>query len=91
MSIEVRVPTVLREHTDGARSVTAEGVTLREVIDDLESRHAGLKLRITAEDGELARFVNVYVNDEEARYLDGINTPVRDGDTISILPAVAGG
>lgn len=91
MSIEVRVPTVLRTHTDGARAVNAEGDTLRDLIEDLESRHEGLKPKIMADDGDLARFVNVYVNDEDARFLDGINTTLSDGDTVSILPAVAGG
>ena len=91
MSIEVRVPTVLRTHTDGARAVNAEGDTLQELIEDLESRHEGLKTRIVGDNGDLARFVNVYVNDEDARFLDGINTALSDGDTVSILPAVAGG
>lgn len=91
MSIEVRVPTVLRTHTDGARAVPAEGDTLRELIDDLEARHEGLKPKIVSDDGGLAKFVNVYVNDEDARFLDGIDTRLSEGDTVSILPAVAGG
>lgn len=91
MSIEVRVPTVLRTHTDGARAVPAEGGTLRELIDDLEARHEGLKPKIVSDDGDLAKFVNVYVNDEDARFLDGIDTRLSEGDTVSILPAVAGG
>lgn len=91
MSVEVRVPTVLRTHTEGARAVPAEGATLRELIDDLEARHEGLKPKIVSDDGDLAKFVNVYVNDEDARFLDGIDTRLSDGDTVSILPAVAGG
>lgn len=91
MSIEVRVPTVLRTYTDGAKAVDASGETLGELIDDLESRHVGLKSRLVADDGGLARFVNVYVNDEDARFLDGIDTRLADGDTVAVLPAVAGG
>ena len=91
MAIEVRVPTVLRQHTDGEAKVQADGTTLREVIDDLESRHAGIKERLVSDDGELHRFINLYVNDEDVRFLGGIETPVEDGDTVSILPAVAGG
>jgi sulfur-carrier protein len=91
MSIEVRVPTVLRKHTDGQKSVTAQGSTVRELVADLEQQHAGLGAALVGEDGALHRFINVYVNDEDVRYLGGIDTPLNDGDTVSILPAVAGG
>ena len=91
MPIEVRVPTVLRQHTDGEKKVHAEGATLRELIDDLEARHPGLKDRLVDEDGQIRRFINVYVDDEDARFLGGIETPLDDGVVVSVLPAVAGG
>ncbi len=91
MPIEVRIPTVLRQHTDGEKKVAAEGETLHEVIADLEGRHPGLKGKLVDDDGALHRFINVYVNDEDARFLGGAQTPVEDGDVVSILPAVAGG
>lgn len=91
MSIDVRVPTVLRQHTAGEAKVPAEGATLAEVIDDLERRHPGIKDRLVDERGGLHRFINLYVNDEDVRYLAGIDTPIEAGDTVSILPAVAGG
>jgi sulfur-carrier protein len=91
MAIEVRVPTVLRRHTAGEKKVHADGATLRDLLDDLEARHPGFKTRLVADDGRLHRFVNVYVNDEDARFLGGIETPLEDGDVVSILPAVAGG
>ena len=91
MSIEVRVPTVLRKHTDGEKKVIGEGATLRELVSDLDSRNDGLGAALIGEDGALHRFINIYVNDEDVRYLGGIETPLADGDTVSILPAVAGG
>ncbi len=90
MSIEVRIPTILRQYTGGEKAVEGSGGTLAELIDDLESRHAGLRTRLVDEKG-LRRFVNVYLNDEDVRFLDGINTKLADGDTVTILPAVAGG
>jgi molybdopterin synthase sulfur carrier subunit len=90
MAIEVRVPTILRTHTDGEKTVTGEGATLGDLFADLETRHAGIRDRIV-EDGELRRFVNVYLNDEDVRFLDGIGTELSDGDSVTILPAVAGG
>ena len=90
MSIEVRVPTILRTYTDGEKAVQASGSTLAEVIEDLESNHSGLKDRLI-EDGELRRFVNVYVNDEDVRFTGGLDTSVSDGDQVVVLPAVAGG
>ncbi|MFC6239209.1 MoaD/ThiS family protein [Longivirga aurantiaca] len=90
MAIEVRIPTILRPYTDGARAVEGSGDTLRAVLADLETRHPGIQERIVDEAG-LRRFVNVYLNDEDVRFLDGIETAVSDGDTVTVLPAVAGG
>ena len=90
MAIEVRIPTILRTYTDGARAVEASGDTLRAVIVDLEANHPGIQERIV-DDAGLRRFVNVYLNDEDVRFLDGIDTQVADGDVVTVLPAVAGG
>jgi sulfur-carrier protein len=90
MAIEVRVPTILRTYTDGEKSVTGEGGSLAELIDDLESRHPGIKDRLI-EGSDLRRFVNVYVNDEDVRFTGGLDTSLGDGDQVVILPAVAGG
>lgn len=91
MAIEVRIPTVLREHTLGEKKVNGEGATLRELVADLDSRYPGIAAKLVAEDGQLHRFINVYIDDEDVRYLGGIETPLRDGAEVSILPAVAGG
>ena len=90
MAIEVRIPTILRTYTDGAKQVEGTGSTLDELIADLEQRHVGLRARLI-DDGSLRRFVNVYLNDEDVRFLSGLETPVKDGDTVTVLPAVAGG
>jgi molybdopterin converting factor small subunit len=90
MAIEVRIPTILRPYTDGAKTVEASGATLSAVIDDLESRHAGLRERLVDEAG-LRRFVNIYIDDEDVRFLGGLSAEVGDGSSITILPAVAGG
>ncbi|WP_219463495.1 MoaD/ThiS family protein [Nonomuraea rhizosphaerae] len=90
MAIEVRIPTILRNYTGGAKAVDAEGATLDELISNLESQHPGLKERLI-DKGNLRRFVNVYLNDEDVRFLGGLGTPVSDGDTVTVLPAVAGG
>ena len=90
MPVEVRLPTVLRQHAGGQPSVQANGETLQEVFEDLTRQFPGLEGQIVTE-GALHRFVNVYVNDDDVRYLDKLNTKVSDNDTISILPAVAGG
>lgn len=90
MAIEVRIPTILRNYTDGAKSVQGAGGTLAEVLGDLDGRHPGLHERLV-DDGGLRRFVNVYLNDEDVRFLGGLQTPVSDGDTLTVLPAVAGG
>lgn len=90
MAVEVRIPTILRPFTGGEKAVPADGATLGEVVTSLEANHPGIGERLL-EDGELRRFVNVYVNDEDVRFLDGLATPIADGDSITILPAVAGG
>jgi len=90
MAIEVRIPTILRTYTDGAKQVEGTGSTLDELITDLEQRHGGLRDRLV-DHGGLRRFVNVYLNDEDVRFLAGLETPVKDGDTVTVLPAVAGG
>lgn len=91
MSITVRIPTPLRKLTGGADEVSAEGATIAELIDHLEKTHPGLKERLCDESGEIRRFVNIYVNDEDVRFLDGRNTSIKDGDEVSIVPAIAGG
>ena len=90
MAIEVRIPTILRTYTDGAKQVEGTGSTLDELITNLEQRHGGLRDRLV-DGGSLRRFVNVYLNDEDVRFLAGLETPVKDGDTVTVLPAVAGG
>jgi len=90
MAIEVRIPTILRSYTGGAKAVEGSGATLDELLDNLDKAHGGLRDRLV--DGEkLRRFVNVYLNDEDVRFLGGLETPVKDGDTVTVLPAVAGG
>jgi cysteine synthase B len=91
MAIEVRIPTILRTYTDGAKQVEGSGSTLAELFTDLEQRHGGLRERLVDNGGGLRRFVNVYLNDEDVRFLSGLDTPVKDGDTVTVLPAVAGG
>jgi sulfur-carrier protein len=90
MAIEVRIPTILRTYTDGAKTVEGSGTTLADLFSDLESRHGGLQQRLIDEGG-LRRFVNVYLNDEDVRFIGGLDAPVKDGDTVTVLPAVAGG
>ncbi|MFI6319835.1 MoaD/ThiS family protein [Nonomuraea sp. NPDC050556] len=90
MAIEVRIPTILRTYTNNEKAVQAQGATLDELIADLESNHPGIKDRLV-DKGALRRFVNVYLNDEDVRFLGGLGTPVADGDTVTVLPAVAGG
>ncbi|MFC9928624.1 MoaD/ThiS family protein [Streptomyces sp. NPDC127190] len=90
MAIEVRIPTILRTYTDGQKAVEGQGDTLAELFADLDTRHAGIQARIV-DGGQLRRFVNVYLNDEDVRFLDGIETKLSDGDNVTILPAVAGG
>jgi molybdopterin converting factor small subunit len=90
MSIELRIPTILRPFTSGEKLVTAKGDTLQAVLADLELNHPGIGERILDENG-LLRFINVYVNDEDVRFLTGLSTPISENDSITILPAVAGG
>jgi sulfur-carrier protein len=91
MPISVRIPTPLRKFTGGAESVTASGATVAAIVQDVESHHPGLKERICDDAGKVRRFVNVYVNGEDIRFLASLDTPVKDGDEISIVPAIAGG
>jgi molybdopterin synthase sulfur carrier subunit len=89
--VEVKVPTILRTATGGESVVTGDGGTVRELLEDLEARYPGIRARVVTDDGGLHRFVNVYVNDEDVRYLGSLETELKDGDVVSILPAVAGG
>ena len=91
MSVTVKLPTILRKHAGNEPRVGADGATLRDVLADLEGHYPGITKNVLAEDGGLHRFINVYVNDEDVRYLGSLETEVKDGDTVSILPAVAGG
>ncbi|CAB4338768.1 MAG: MoaD family protein [Actinobacteria bacterium] len=90
MSIEVRIPTILRPYTKDQKNVEATGATLADVITNLDSQYVGIGERLL-ENGALRRFINIYVNDEDVRFLGGLQAPVKDGDSITILPAVAGG
>jgi len=94
MAIEVRIPTILRTYTGGEKAVDASGGTLGAVIDDLEGNHPGIKERlIDTKDGssDLRRFINIYVNDEDVRFIGGLEAELKDGDQVVVLPAVAGG
>ncbi|MFF0254208.1 MoaD family protein [Micromonospora zamorensis] len=91
MAIEVRIPTILRSYTGGAKVVDGSGDTLADLLTDLDSRHGGLRGRLITETGTLHRFVNVYVNDEDVRFLGALDAKLSDGDSVTILPAVAGG
>ncbi len=95
MSIEVRIPTILRSYTGGAKAVDASGDTLAALLDDLETNHPGIKERLVdpspSGEDELRRFVNVYINDEDVRFLGSLSAPLSDGDQVVVLPAVAGG
>jgi sulfur-carrier protein len=90
MAVDVRIPTILRQYTGGEKMVSAQGADLQAVIADLDANYAGIADRLVDESG-LRRFINVYLNDEDVRFLQGLQTPVVDGDAITILPAVAGG
>ena len=89
--VEVRIPTILRTYTGGEKAVDASGTTLGALVDDLEANHPGIKERLVEDSGELRRFVNVYVNDEDVRFTGGLGTELSDGAQVVILPAVAGG
>ncbi|MGH7932468.1 MAG: ubiquitin-like small modifier protein 1 [Candidatus Binataceae bacterium] len=91
MSAKVRVPTPLRRFTAGSDEVPADGDSIRAVLEDLERRHPGMRERLLDEKGELRRFVNIYLNGDDIRFLNQLNSKVKDGDDISIVPAIAGG
>lgn len=91
MAIEVRIPTVLRKHTGDEKKVFGAGASVRELFDDIDRRYPGLRDAVIGEDGQLHRFINVYVNDEDVRFLGGVEAALAPGDQVSILPAVAGG
>ena len=91
MPITVKIPTPLRKLTAGSESVEGDGATVGDVLNDLESRHTGLLERLCDEQGKVRRFVNLYVNGEDIRFLQQLDTPVKDGDDLAIVPAIAGG
>lgn len=91
MAATVKLPTILRKHAGNEAKVSAEGDTLRALLANLEASYPGITKNVINPDGGLHRFINVYVNDEDVRYLGSLETPIKDGDTVSILPAVAGG
>ncbi len=91
MSVEVRLPTLLRAQADGQSTLTVDGSTIGEVLRTMVSEHPGMQGQVLTDTGELHKFVNVYVNDDDVRYLSQLDTPVKEGDEVSILPAVAGG
>jgi sulfur-carrier protein len=90
-AVDVRIPTIMRPHTGGAAKVSITGDTVGQIITDLVTQFPGIAGQIVTPDGELHRFVNVYVNDDDVRYIGKLDAPVKDGDSITILPAVAGG
>lgn len=91
MAVKVRVPTPLMKLTNDKSEVTADGSNITEILNNLESQFAGIKERICEEDGSPRRFINIYLNEDDIRFLDGEKTTVKDGDEISIIPAIAGG
>ena len=91
MAATVKVPTIMRKHVGGESKVQADGDTLAALLDDLEANYPGITKNIKSDDGGLHRFINIYVNDEDVRYLGSLEATIADGDTVSILPAVAGG
>ena len=91
MAVEVRLPTVLRSQAGGSAAVSVDGATIGEVLAKLVAEYPGMAGQVLTEDGALHKFVNIYVDDDDVRYLDGLDTPVKDGTEVSILPAVAGG
>ena len=91
MAVTVHVPTPLRKLTGNQSEVQAEAATVAELVDNLESAHVGIKEKLLDESGDIRRYVNIYVNDEDIRFLDGKDTSLRDGDSVSIVPAIAGG
>ena len=90
-TVDVQIPQILRKHTAGAKTLKGSGQTVRELLDDLDRKHPGFRERLLEDGGRLHRFVNIYVNDEDVRFMQVLDTPLKDGDVVSILPAVAGG
>ncbi len=91
MPVKVRIPTPLMKLTNNQSELSAEGETIADMLNNLESQYAGIKERICEENGTPRRFINIYLNEEDIRFLDGENTPIKDGDEVSIIPAIAGG
>jgi sulfur-carrier protein len=91
MSVKVKLPTIMRKSAGGAAHVDADGANLSALLDDLESKYPGVTRNVRSDDGGLHRFINIYINGEDVRYLGSLDAEVKDGDTVSILPAVAGG
>lgn len=91
MSVTVRIPTPLRQFTGGQDAVQIDATTVRELLDALDADHNGLKGRLCEENGDVRRFVNLYVNEEDIRFLENLDTPLKDGDEVSVVPAIAGG
>jgi sulfur-carrier protein len=91
MNVRVRIPTPLRRFTGGAEEVSASGGSITALVDDLEQRHPGIKERICDDEGKVRRFVNIFVNGDDIRFLNNLDTTVKDGDEVSIVPAIAGG
>lgn len=91
MAVTVRVPTPLQKLTNGKSEISANGSSVKEVLNDVEKNFPGVKERLYSEDGELRRFINIYINEEDIRFMDSDNSAVKDGDTLSIIPAIAGG
>jgi len=91
MPVKITIPTPLRPYTDNRDTIEVEGQTIRELLEDMTERYPQLKRHLFSEDGKLRSFINIYVNDEDIRYLDGENTKVSEGDVVSIIPAIAGG
>jgi len=91
MAVEVRIPTILRQYTAGAKNVSGAGDTIAELLTNLDASYPGLRGRLITDEGSLHRFVNVYVNDEDVRFLGALDAKLSDGDSVTILPAVAGG
>jgi len=91
MSVRIRIPTPLRKFTGGAEEVSVSGATVGTAVEDLEKKHPGIKERLCDDSGRVRRFVNVYVNGDDIRFLNSLDTPVKEGDEVSIVPAIAGG
>jgi MoaD family protein len=91
VAVEVRLPTVLRSHAGGASTVSLDGATVGEILSKMVAEYPGMAGQVLTDDGTLHKFVNIYVDDDDVRYLEGLDTPVKDGAEVSILPAVAGG